>query len=239
VFLAVQPTAGTPRFFWTPPAEFLPSDGDEAMMPDPPFDPSKTVTFDLSLGLVHRDGAQSASLLVPADALLALIRAAGADAAHTFARALGAAMGRRVLERLGSSDAAIGSRESLRDCSVESVVDHLAGELAVGGLGALSLERWGNAAVLVLDGTPLDADGRSSLVEAIFEGVAPAAFGGAATVVLLHHERSRTRLFLGGRAGTDKVGGWVASGVPWGEALVRLHAPAESHAASPNGRGEA
>ncbi len=57
---------------------------DEEMMPDLRFDPSKAVTFDLTHGLVHLEGAPS-RVLVPAEALLALAAAAGAEATAAFA----------------------------------------------------------------------------------------------------------------------------------------------------------
>ncbi len=214
-------------------------------MPDLRFDPSKTVTFELALGRVHhQDGAPSACLIVPADALFALVRAAGVDAGHAFARALGASIGARIVERLGSapsddpSKARPSRSDQLRASSVEAVVEHLAGELAVGGFGALTLERWGRAVVLVVDGSPFGLEG-DPLVEAILGGAAEAAFGPRATVTLLEGGPSRARFFLGGRAGIDKVRRWLAAGVPWGEALVRLHAPSEAPVIAPVVRGDA
>src|SRR5262245_38721231 len=116
------------------------------MMPDLRFDPSKAVTFDLSHGLVHLEGAPS-RLLVPSDALVLLAKAAGPEAAAMFGRSLGEAMGRRVASRLAAT-------EGVSSTPVEVVVDHLGGELALAGLGSLGLERWGRALVLVVDQSP-------------------------------------------------------------------------------------
>src|SRR5689334_22347123 len=117
------------------------------MMPDLRFDPSQALTFDLAHGLVHLEGAPS-RLLVPADGLLVLARAAGPAAVATFGRSLGDAMGRRVASRLAEA-------EGVRAATVEVVVEHLGGELALIGLGSLGLERWGRALVMVVDQSPL------------------------------------------------------------------------------------
>ncbi len=197
-------------------------------MPDPRFDPSKSVTFDLTHGLVHLEGAPS-RLLVPADALVALARAAGPGATATFGRALGEAMGRRAADRLSAGGAA----------AVEDVVEHLGGELALAGLGSLGLERWGRAAVLVVDQSPLGAEG-DALLEGVLAGAIDAAAGRAVHVLCLDRDGVRARFLLGGAAGVEKVRAWLGEGVPWGEALVRLHAGGATPAtAAASRRGEA
>ena len=183
-------------------------------MPDTRFDPASSVTFDLTRGLVHLEGAPR-RLLVPADALLALTAAAGAGATAAFGRSLGAAMGRRAAGRLSAGGAGA--------ASVEGVVEHLGGELALAGLGSLGLERWGQAAVLVIDGSPLGADG-DALMEGVLAGAVEAAAGRAVQVACIGRDGARARFFLGSAAGVQKVRAWLADGVAWGEALVRLHA---------------
>jgi hypothetical protein len=185
-------------------------------MPDQRFDPSKAVTFDLAEGLVRREGAaRQAELVVPSDALLALAEAAGNEATAAFGRAAGGAMGRRVAGRLGG---AAGS------ASVEVVIEHLAAELALAGLGALSLERWGKAAVLVVEGCPLGAAG-DRLVEALLAGAIEEALGRSVNAPRLARDGARARFLLAGPEGAERVRSWSAEGVPWTEALVRLHAP--------------
>ena len=182
-------------------------------MPDLRFDPSKAVTFDLTHGLVHLEGA-GARVLVPADALFALAALAGAEAGAALARSMGEAMGHRVAARLHA--------EGVAAAAVEVVVEHLGGELALAGLGSLGLERWGRALVLVVDHSPFGAGG-----DAFLEGVLAAAVEAAARrdvhALRLGRDGVRARFLLGGRAGTDKVRAWLAEGIPWGEALVRLH----------------
>jgi hypothetical protein len=186
-------------------------------MPDIRFDPSQSVTFDLAHGLVHLEGAPS-RLLVPADALAALAGAAGPEAAATFGRALGEAMGRRVATRLAPGEAA-----------VDAVVEHLGGELALGGLGSLGLERWGKALVMVVDQSPLGAAG-DLVLEAALGAAVEAAAGRRVCAVLLGREGVRARFLLGGEAGVTKVRAWLAAGASWGDALVRLHAREGSEA---------
>jgi hypothetical protein len=185
-------------------------------MSDLRFDPSKAVTFDLSHGLVHLEGAPS-RLLVPAEALRALTEAAGSGATAAFGRAIGEAMGRRAASRLGAG-------QGVDAAPVESVVEHLGGELALAGLGSLGLERWGRALVLVVDQSPLGAGG-DGLLGAALAGALEAAAGREVRTLLLGRDGVRARFLVGGRAGVARVEAWLEAGVPWGEALVRLHAP--------------
>jgi hypothetical protein len=186
------------------------------MMPDLRFDPSQALTFDLAHGLVHLEGAPS-RLLVPADGLLVLARAAGPAAVATFGRSLGDAMGRRVASRLAAA-------EGVRAATVEAVVEHLGGELALSGLGSLALERWGRALVMVVDQSPLGAEG-DGLIEAVLAGALEAAAGREVRALLLGRDAVRARFMIGGSAGVEKVRAWLAEGVAWGDALVRLHTP--------------
>jgi hypothetical protein len=185
------------------------------MMTDLVFDPSKAVTFDLTHGLVHLEGAPS-RLLVPADALLALARAAGPEAAAAFGRSLGESMGRRAAARFEG--------DGLVAAPADVVLDHLGGELALAGLGSLGLERWGRALVLVIDRTPLDAGG-DALLEGMLAAAIEAASGRRAHVIALGREGGRTRFLVGGEAAAAKVRAWLSEGLSWGEALMRLHAP--------------
>jgi hypothetical protein len=193
-------------------------------MSNPPFDVSKAVTFDLSRGQIQKEGADS-RLLVSAGALVALCRAAGADAAAAFARASGQAIGSSIATRFERAGSDVGA------APIDAVVEHLSGELAVAGLGRLSVERWGQALVLVVDYGPA-TDAGDELLRALLG----AAVAGAARLdlecVRLAREGDRARFFIAGRRGAEKVRQWLGSGVSWGEALVRLH-PAQS------GKGEA
>jgi hypothetical protein len=189
-----------------------------------PFDPTRAVTFDLEAGQVHL-GDSGATLLVPAGALGALCDSAGEEAARAFGRAVGSAVGARVAARLAAS-----GQGGAAAATVEAFAQHLAGELALAGLGAVELERWGKALVVVLDNATTPERVSASVLEAGVE----AATGRAAVCVPLTSERSRARYLVTGADGAALVRTWLAAGASWGEALVRLH---ESGAPEP--RGEA
>lgn len=180
-----------------------------------PFDPTKSVTFDLAKGLVRLDD-DSPRLLVPVNALLALTKSVGPAATASFARALGESLGERVARRLAGID-------SLRASAPETVIDHLGGEMALVGLGSLSIERWGRALILVVDRSPLAQDD-TSLLAGVLEGAIHQATGRAVRCVLLS-SGTQCRFLITGEAAASKAREWLSSGVSWGEVLARLHAP--------------
>lgn len=192
------------------------------------FGPANAITFDLGRGLVEQQGA-GAGIIVPADALSALCAAAGRDAVRAFGREVGLAMGHRMATRLGGAGT-LGA-PAVRSATLGTIVDELGGEVALAGLGAVTLERWGRALVVCLDGSPLGAEG-DALVEAVLEGAFQAATGSAATTVRLEREGARARFFVGGAAATARVGGWIRAAVSWAEALARLHAELSEVASS-------
>jgi hypothetical protein len=188
-------------------------------MANPPFDASKAVTFDLSRGQIQKD--DEPRLLVSASALVALCQAAGPDATSTFGHAAGNAIGESVarrFERAGSDTKA---------ASIESVVEHLGGELAIAGFGAMSIERWGRALVLVVDRGPGGADGDKVLAPLLGAAISKAAKV-EARCVRLARDGDRARFLIAGPKGAEKVRSWIMSGVSWGEALVRLHPGAQA-----------
>ncbi|RYE82203.1 MAG: hypothetical protein EOO75_21055 [Myxococcales bacterium] len=188
----------------------------------PSFDPTKAVTFDLARGLVRLDD-DSARLLVPAAALLALVKAAGPAASEAFGRALGEPLGERVARRLSGSQA-------LRASSPDVVLDHLSGEMAVIGLGTLSIERWGRALLLVVDRSPLAQDNDASLLTQVLEAALHQATGRPVKCVLLSGG-AQSRFLITGDAAARHAREWIASGMSWGEVLARLHAPSAGGAA--------
>jgi hypothetical protein len=193
-----------------------------------PFDPSKSITFDLTQGQVHLAGAPS-RVLVPASALVAVCSAAGSDATAELGRAIGDAMGRRVAHRFAGE----GDGASVRGATIELVVDHLGGELALGGLGSLQIERWGRALVLVVDQSPLGPQG-DALLASVLESALSQATGRSACVSVLDRAAARARFLVASAAAIEKVRAWLREGTSWGDALARLHAtPAQ------DARGEA
>lgn len=184
-------------------------------MPEPLFDPSHAVTFDLAHGLVHLEDAPS-RVLVPADALAALAAVASPDARAAFASALGKPLGARAARRLGDT----------RGATVEQVVDHLGGELALAGLGSLSLERWGRALLIVVDHCPLPS------AEDVLSGVLAAALGAATgrdvRCVRLMRDATRARFLVASAASEQKARALLGEGTTWGDVLVKLHEGAAS-----------
>jgi hypothetical protein len=189
-------------------------------MTDAPFDLTGAVTFDLAAGRVSVKGSH-ARVLVPAEQLCALCDAAGEDATRSFGLALGESMGRRALDALG------GSSES---ASVEAFVECLAAELALMGLGALGMERWGRAMLLTVSSNAA----HDGMLKAALEGAIATATGRTARCVRLMDADGVRRYLVANPSAAVRVEQELAAGKGWGEVLVALHG------ASPAGsRGEA
>jgi hypothetical protein len=184
------------------------------------FDPSEAVTFDLAFGHVHLDGAPT-RVMVPAEALVALCKAAGEEAAANLGHAVGEAMGRRVGVRLagGSSDE---RHDAVRKSKLEDVIVQLAGELAITGMGALSAERWGKALVLIVDQSPLGADGDDLLAE-ILQAAMAALVGRQARILKLQRDGVRARFLVVSGAAAAAVRERIEGGEDWGSILAALH----------------
>jgi hypothetical protein len=181
-------------------------------MGQPAFNAANEVQFDLGRGQVSL-GGRSARVLVPPEALLALCKSVEAGGIRDFGRQLGTELGRRVAERLG----AVGT------ATIAEVVEHLGGDLALSGLGNLSVERWGRALVMRISDSPLGAPG-DELLAAVFEGALQRALGRDAAVVPVERKDQVVRLLATSATAAARVRGWLASGVAFGEALGRLNA---------------
>jgi hypothetical protein len=179
-------------------------------MGTPRFDPTHSLEFNLDRGSVKLSGSIE-RVLLPADALAALVRAADADTRRDFARRLGTEAGRRVAERLDANAGA------------DAVVEHLGGEIALMGLGSIALERWGRVLVVTVSGSPLRAEG-DEVLAGVIEGALQRGFGRTAAVVPLQRDDSLVRLLVVSPQTADRVRGWLGSGVSWGDALGRLNA---------------
>jgi len=188
-------------------------------MANPPFDASKAVTFDLSRGQIQKE--DEPRLLVSASALVSLCQAAGPDATSAFGHAAGSAIGEAIARRFDRAGA------DAKGASIESVIEHLGGELAIAGFGALSIERWGRALVLIVDRAPGGADGDKLLAPLLASAVSKATKV-EARCVRLARDGERARFLITGPKGAEKVRGWLMSGMSWGEALVRLHPGAQT-----------
>jgi hypothetical protein len=177
------------------------------------FNPSGSVSFDLVRGRVDCGGDH---VLISADALVDLCKAAGDEAVSDFGRRLGTSAGRRIADRLG--DSATGA-------TLEEVLDQLGGELAVLGLGSLGLERWGRALVLTVDGGPFGQQ-LDRLLAAVLEGAMQRAFGRDCHAVRLMRDDRQVRFLIANAASASKVAEWIGSGLSYGDALTRLQSKA-------------
>lgn len=182
----------------------------------PTFDPTNAIRFDLSRGQVSFD--DSYRVLVPVEAMLRLCATAGDEAALDFGRQIGADLGRRVAARLADQAAT---------ASVQDVVDHLGGELALVGFGCLSVERWGRALVLAVDDSPSASDG-DALLAAVLEGAVQRAMSRDVRVVVLAREDRTVRLLCSSVDTAPRVRELLAGGTSWGDVLTKLHRPASS-----------
>ena len=183
------------------------------------FDPSYSVHFDLGRGQIAVAGAAE-RLLIPADALAALLAGSDAEARKDFARRLGTEAGRRAIERLGDANRA----------EIEDVIEHLGGDLAVMGLGSLGAERWGRALVMTVTGCPLGPAG-DDVLAAVLEGAVQRAFGRDVGAVRLVRDDGHARFLVTSRAGAARVRAWLDEGASWGDALARFHAGSAGGAA--------
>jgi hypothetical protein len=179
-------------------------------MAAPSFDATHSIQFDLGRGNVRAGDEQV--LLVPASALAHLTTVATPEANETLGRALGAAIGRRARSRL--QDIA----QDVTQASIEMVVTQLAGEAALAGIGSLSIERWGRAVVVLVEGSPLAHLLMPPLVASALEAI----FGRAVWCTLLSNEDPHARVLVASERGIERARDWVAAGMPWGDALTRL-----------------
>lgn len=180
-------------------------------MDQPAFNPSASVKFDLDRGVVSLDG-QDTRVLVPSALLVQLCKSAGASARRDFGKQLGRDTAGRVARRLG--DALLGA-------SLESLLDHLGGDLALLGLGSLGLERWGRALVFTITGSPLGAEGED-LLSSVLEGAMDRLYGRETELVSLGREGERLRLVALSPIVAERVRQWLASELKWGEIVTRL-----------------
>jgi hypothetical protein len=183
-------------------------------MSEPQFDPALALKLDFDQGHVTLRG-QGQCLVVPKDALLDLLHASGDEAARNFGQQLGAEIGRRLVDRFGPG---------IETASVETFVNHLGGELALLGLGALAVERWGRAMVVVIQGAPAGTTG-TSLVSAVVTGALQRALSRDAMPIELMRSESTLRLLLVSKTVAHEVQNWLEQHIPWGSVLTRLNAP--------------
>jgi hypothetical protein len=148
-------------------------------------------------------------VVLPAQAVETLLRAAPAGSRADLGRDIGAAMGQRVAQRLGGA-------EGVRSASLETVVNELAIEVALAGLGQLGIERWGRAMVVDLSGGPLAQ--QAEMLAGLVGGAISAATGSNASAVSV----GDGRYFVGSQRACERLRGLITHGMAWGEAIARM-----------------
>ena len=179
------------------------------------FDPNGAVRFDMTSGAAS-DARGTRLVLMPAAALEALERTTPGALAHLGSE-VGKACGGRVAARLGGDKAVRGE-------TLEVVVSNLAGELAISGLGAVHIERWGRALVLVVANPGVASDG---FMNAALAGALFAATGREVAVTPIGREGTTVRYFVGAPSTVSKARGLVSQGKSWGDILTALQEPAQ------------
>ena len=173
------------------------------------FNPTHAVRFDLPRGSVRSRDGDDRLLLISSAALMDLALSAPSEAVEALGRALGSAVGGRAAARIGDP---AGS-------SIEDFVTQLSGEVALAGMGVLSVERWGRALVVVIEDSPL----LGMLIVPFVTAALEKASGRSVSGVLLAHGPRAARVLVSSERAVDRVRGWIASGVAWGEAIAKLH----------------
>jgi len=176
-----------------------------------PFNPTHAVRFEIARGRVSLDGAE-ARVLVPAAALGKLCENAGPESVRDFGRNLGTEIGRRVASRLDGGAP-----------SVTALVEHLGGDMALSGLGSLTVEIWGRALVFAVTDSPLGKEG-DVLLASVLEGALQRALARDTSLVELERSDGRVRFAVLSPKTADGVRKWLGQGVSWGDALARLNA---------------
>jgi hypothetical protein len=178
-------------------------------METPTFDPTQAVVFDLNRGRVTLEG--SGAVLLSADALAQVCVELDATAVRQLGSLLGKQAGLRVKSRTSSST-----------LTLEAMADHLGGEISLGGLGSLGIERWGRALVIRIESCPLGARS-AELMSAYVEAALQACVGRDASAIVAERGPDAFRLLLCGKNAANRVKGWLGRGKSFGEALTALH----------------
>jgi hypothetical protein len=176
-------------------------------MAGPTFDPNGAVRFDLKNGTAA-DAKGARVVLVPSAALDAL----DDGTLERLGGEVGRACGARLAGRLGG-DAGV------RSASLEAVVSHLAGELAVAGVGVVSLERWGRAMVAVVTNPSVAND---AFLAAVLAGAIGAASGRDVAAAPLGRDRGAARYFIGASKTAEEVRELAGQGRAYAEIVASI-----------------
>ena len=176
-------------------------------MAAPPFDPNGAVRFDLRSGSAS-DSRGARLVLVPSAALEGL----APDALVHIGTQIGRACGSRLAARLGGDG-------GVRAAQLEIVITHLAGELAIAGVGAVHIERWGRAMVAIVTNPSIAND---AFVGAVLAGALSAAAGRDVSAAALGRQGAQSRYFLGSAPTAERAAALVAQGKGYADVVAIL-----------------
>lgn len=175
----------------------------------PRFDPTRAIIYDLARGQL-RDDEGTSRLNLPAHLLLRLCNQAGPNEAKDFARSLGQELGRRIADRMG---------DEKDQANIETWTEHLGGQLALVGLGNLSVEQWGRALVLRVEAPP---EGMTQTLEAVLEGALQRGLGKDTSIVGFERGE-QTEFLVVSEQTARKVRDMAQNGSLLGQVVEELH----------------
>lgn len=175
----------------------------------PRFDPTRAIVFDFARGRMRDDEGET-RLNIPATALVRLFEGAGEQSTRAFAADIGVELGRRLQSRL---------KGEATQAPLEVWADHLGGQLALLGLGDLSVERWGRALVFRVRGVPRDLEG---LVGVLLEAALHRGLGKDVRLPGFSDHGDAAYLAVSPRT-AEVVYRWAAEGAGLGQTLEKLH----------------
>jgi hypothetical protein len=185
------------------------------------FDMSGALRFDLAKGRVSlATGSERAvaQVVLPAEVLTSLWRHLSVEQSKDFGQSFGNVLGARVAGRLGGTEIAV---------DPEVIVEHLGGELALAGLGSLTLESWGQALVFGVVGSVAAGDGYQAAgtqwLAAVLESALIRIAGRDLAVVALPASDATARFVICNREASRELEAWLAAGCTFGEIVVRLN----------------
>jgi hypothetical protein len=172
-----------------------------------PFDPNGAVRFDLKAGSAS-DSRGERYVLVPRTALESL----SPDVLEQIGTQVGRGCGARISAKLGGDN-------GVRGAQLEVVINHLAGELAIAGIGAVHIERWGRAMVAVVTNPNVSDD---VFIGAVLAGAVSAASGRDVSAASLGRDGAVARYFLGTAATANRASDLLSEGKGYAEIVATL-----------------
>ncbi len=185
-------------------------------MHSPGFNPSDAISFDLRRGRVQITGG-TGHVLLPTDAILALLRETQPEVARDLGRNIGTELGQRVAAHFSRPGGDLDLASAL------TVVEFLGGELALQGLGSLAVEQWGSVLLFIVDDSPFGPDG-AEFVATVLEAALQRAFAREVALVGLGYDAERTRYVAVSPATAVSVKTLLEKDVGWGDVITRLNA---------------